>query len=487
MIENKFFFELKNEISEALIDQPAWIVKLTIADWKKYLEGKLQEKYLAKDIAPPLRQDIEVLAATKNDLKQLWIQLGENALKKGQVGVYLGEAGQATNFGSCTKAVVEVHGNKTFHELKLDSIRKLQEKYKVKIPIFKFVSAETSKDITKLEKSNKLLKGLKVFEILQHRTLRAEPSLAGLRVARKVSGEIDYAMGGHWFIFPDFYEQGLKIAKDLGVKFILFMNIDNLGANLDPLLIGYHIWKKNQMTMEVAEKYKGDKGGAGARIKGELALLEGPRVPAEWKEKFEGTKIFKYFNTNTFVLSLSAFRCKKIPDPLVSKKVLEGSAKVIFERIAGEMMQFLKSSIIATDRNERFNPSKFITDLWLQRSDWCEFVEGKLLPTKDEQDNYIKKPYLKIGKHILSRITDLEENVAAGGRNTSLKQVQSLIIGGPKDKFDLYGDIRIGNNVVFKGNVEIIFEGPNADLIIPDNTVIENKKIVIPEGEHRII
>ncbi|MFC1517937.1 UTP--glucose-1-phosphate uridylyltransferase [Candidatus Margulisiibacteriota bacterium] len=487
MVKRKNSFQLNQEIEEALSKEPAWVRKLTIKDWQDYLKGEVVSKYEVKDIAPPLAKDVDVLKNTSKELRAEWVSLGEKALKKGQVAVYIGEAGQATNFGSCTKAIVEVRGDKTFHELKLEDVRTFQKKYKIQLPIFKFVSQETAKDIAQLEKKKKLLKGLKVYEILQHLTLRAEPEYNALKVGKKLSGEIDYAVGGHWFIFPEFREQGLMQAKKLGIKFVLFSNIDNLGANIYPLLIGYHIWKKNQMTMEVADKHKGDKGGVGARIKGKFGLLEGPRVPAEWQERFEGTKVFKYFNTNTFVLSIAAFSCKKIPGPMISKKVLEGKEKIIFERIAGEMMLFLKSSILATDRNLRFNPSKFITDLWLQRSDWCVLKKGQVCPAQDEKGHYIRKPYLKIGESILKSVIDLEERIAAGGRNTSLREVKKLVIGGPKKKFDVYGDVRIGKNVKFKGDVEIIFEGPNSDLIISDNAVIADKKIVIPEGEHRII
>jgi UTP--glucose-1-phosphate uridylyltransferase len=478
---------LKQEIEEALADEPLWIKKLTIADWTRYINDQLVSHYNGADIAVPRLEDMDVLSASAPETRSEWSRAGEDALLKGQVAVYLGEAGQATGFGECTKAVVEVREEKTFHELKLDDVRRIQEIYGRKIPVFKLVSAETARDISALEKKKKLLDGLFVQNIVQHRTLRAEPDNGGLKIARRASGEIEYAMGGHWFIFPEFREQALQKARDKHVKYVLFMNIDNLGATIDPLLIGYHIWKKNQMTMEVAEKHHGDKGGAGARIKGVFSLLEGPRVPPEWKEKFEGTEFFKYFNTNTFILSLSAFQCRKVPEVLVSSKNIDGRPRLIFERISGEMMQFLKSSIIATDRNVRFNPSKFISDLWLQRSDWCELRDGRVVPARDGTGHYVKKPLLKIGRHILNSVTDLEERVAGGGRNTSLKHVKHLYIGGVGHHFDDHGDVRIGNNVTFKGKVEVVFEGPNADLIISDNVVLEDQKIVIPEGEHKII
>jgi UTP--glucose-1-phosphate uridylyltransferase len=478
---------LKQEIEDALADEPLWIRKLTIADWTRYINDHLVTHYNSADIAVPRPEDLDVLSMATPENRAAWSRAGEEALRKGQVAVYLGEAGQATGFGECTKAVVEVREEKTFHELKLDDVRRTQERYGKKIPVFKLVSAETIKDISALEKKKKLLDGLVVHNIIQHKTLRAEPDGQGLKLARRASGEIEYAMGGHWFIFPEFRDQALQKAREKKVKYVLFMNIDNLGAAIEPLLIGYHIWKKNQMTMEVAEKHHGDKGGAGARIKGVFSLLEGPRVPPEWKEKFEGTDFFKYFNTNTFILSLAAFQCRKMPEVLVSHKKIEGKPRLIFERISGEMMQFLKSSIIATDRNVRFNPSKFISDLWLQRSDWCELKDGRVVPAQDEKGRYVKKPLLKIGRHILNSVTDLEERVAGGGRNTSLKHVKHLYIGGAGHHFDEHGDVRIGNNVTFKGKVEISFEGPNADLIISDNVVIEDQKIIIPEGEHRII
>ncbi len=478
---------IRRHIEEALANEPVWVKKLTVSDWTRYINNEVLSHYKGDSIGTPLAEDVDDVSSASPELCSKWTVLGEEALRKGQVAVYVGEAGQATGFGQCTKAVVEVRDDKTFHELKLDNVRHVQEKYGKIVPVFKLVSEDTLKDIAALETRKDLLAGIDAHVILQHKTLRARPVDTGLEVARNADGDVEYAMGGHWFIFPEFREQALSIAREKKIKYILFMNIDNLGAVIEPLLIGYHIWKKNQMTMEVAEKYHGDKGGAGARINGVFSLLEGPRVPAEWKDKFESAQFFKYFNTNTFVLSLSAFQCRKVPEVLISHKKMNGGERIIFERISGEMMQFLKSSIIATDRNVRFNPSKFISDLWLQRSDWCELREGRVFPALDAKGQYIKKPLLKVGKKILSTVTDLEERISGGGRNTSLKQVKKLVIGGAGHHFDEFGDIRIGSNVTFKGHVEIVFEGPNADLIISDNATIEDQKIVIPEGEHKII
>ena len=74
-------------------------------------------------------------------------------------------------------------------------------------------------------------------------------------------------------------------------------NVDNLGARVDPVVVGMHLLGERPLTCEVARK-EGDMGGAPVRVDGRLQLVEGPRFPV-----FE-QDLAPVFNTNTALFDL---------------------------------------------------------------------------------------------------------------------------------------------------------------------------------------
>jgi len=114
---------------------------------------------------------------------------------------------------------------------------------------------------------------------------------------------------GHWYEIPNLFLNGtLKrlIEDNSNLKYLLLHNIDTLGANADPALLGYHIQQQKAMTVEVITRKLDDRGGGLAKINGQIRLIEGLALPDE-KIEFN----LSYYNTNTFWIDidklLSAF------------------------------------------------------------------------------------------------------------------------------------------------------------------------------------
>ena len=76
-------------------------------------------------------------------------------------------------------------------------------------------------------------------------------------------------------------------------------NIDTLGADLDPALLGLHIRLGGAMTIEVITRRIEDRGGGLARVDGRLRLLEGLALPRE-----EDEFALSYYNSNTFWIDI---------------------------------------------------------------------------------------------------------------------------------------------------------------------------------------
>jgi hypothetical protein len=76
-------------------------------------------------------------------------------------------------------------------------------------------------------------------------------------------------------------------------------NIDTLGADLDPGVLGLVIQRDAPFSVEVINRRVEDRGGGLARVNGRLRLLEGLALP---REEIEFT--LTYYNSNTFWLDI---------------------------------------------------------------------------------------------------------------------------------------------------------------------------------------
>jgi UTP--glucose-1-phosphate uridylyltransferase len=143
-----------------------------------------------------------------------------------------------------------------------------------------------------------------------------------------------------------------------GGKYLLFSNVDNLGATVDLAIVGHHVASGDEMTVEVAPKNPGDQGGAPAHVGGRLQLVEGFAFP----KGFDHDTI-DVFNTANYVYTASALdRDFDLPWYVVEKKV-DGTPVIQFEHLAGDLSVFLETGFLRVDRDERFLPVKNVEDV----------------------------------------------------------------------------------------------------------------------------
>jgi len=107
---------------------------------------------------------------------------------------------------------------------------------------------------------------------------------------------------GHWYEIPNLFRNGVlrKLLRDHpGLKSILVHNIDTMGANLDPAVLGHHLRSGAGMTVEVITRWLDDRGGGLARTDGRLRLIEGLALPREELEFG-----LSYYNTATYWIDI---------------------------------------------------------------------------------------------------------------------------------------------------------------------------------------
>jgi hypothetical protein len=102
---------------------------------------------------------------------------------------------------------------------------------------------------------------------------------------------------GHWFEVPNLLRNGVLAAllqQRPQLKYLLLHNIDTLGADADPALLGLHIRSGACLTFEVITRRLEDRGGGLARVNGRTRLVEGLALP---QEEIEFS--LSYYNSNT--------------------------------------------------------------------------------------------------------------------------------------------------------------------------------------------
>jgi hypothetical protein len=107
---------------------------------------------------------------------------------------------------------------------------------------------------------------------------------------------------GHWYEIPNLLRNGVLAAlldQRPQLKWLMLHNVDTVGANLDPAILGWHIRQQAALTCEVVPRLLDDRGGGLARIDGRIRLIEGLALPSEEIE-FD----LSFYNSNTMWLDI---------------------------------------------------------------------------------------------------------------------------------------------------------------------------------------
>jgi hypothetical protein len=102
---------------------------------------------------------------------------------------------------------------------------------------------------------------------------------------------------GHWYEISNLLRNGVlkQLLTDRpNLKYLLLHNIDTLGADVDPALLGLHISQGTCLSFEMITRRIEDRGGGLARVNGRVRILEGLALPRE-EDEFQ----LSYYNTLT--------------------------------------------------------------------------------------------------------------------------------------------------------------------------------------------
>ena len=288
------------------------------------------------------------------------------AMAKGELAFCTMAGGMATRMGGIVKALVEVIPGHTFLQMRLADNRTASERAGRPVPLWLMTSDATHDDIVAALKKEGAPDHVAAFR--QNLSLRLTPEG---ELFRGDDGKPSEHATGHGDLVD-----ALRRSKLLdrfvaaGGKYVWITNIDNLGASIDPAILGRFIEATHQgidVQCEVCRK-EGDKGGIPVHAEGKLQVLEEFRLPAG----FDPSTV-SVFNTNTFLVRAEPL----LKQPLtwtyfeVEKKV-DGRPAIQFERLLQEITAQMPSTYIEVPRDgaaSRFLPVKDFDELAKRRAD----------------------------------------------------------------------------------------------------------------------
>lgn len=330
------------------------------------------------EVKPPAPGEILERPAPSSPEEAECARLGEEALRRGEVAMCVLAGGMATRMGGVVKALVEALPGQTFLDLRLAENHAASERYGKPIPLWLMTSDATDDGIAAALAERGSPPNVAYF--VQGLSLRLTPEGA---IFRDDAGEPSTYAPGHGDL-PDALRRSGLLSKfrQQGGRVVIIANLDNLGATIDPVIIGVFLRehaspKRIHVMVEVCDKVQGDKGGGPVHAEGALQVVEEFRLP----EGFDASRV-NVFSTNTFVVDAQALDETPVPWSWVQvEKAAFGRKAVQFERLIQELTKAMPATYLRVPREgaaSRFLPVKDFDELAKRRADIEAVVERRI-------------------------------------------------------------------------------------------------------------
>lgn len=317
---------------------------------------------LRGQVEPPLPADIADAPDPDSDEGKRLAAVGLDALRRGELALCVLAGGMATRMGGVVKALVEALPGRTFLDLRLAEIEHVSRLAGRRVPFWMMTSEATYGPIAKALGDRVDGKDVALFE--QHVSLRLAPDGSLFRGA---DGEPDVYATGHGDLPDALRASGLlRRFREGGGKYVWLANLDNLGATVDPSLLGWFVERASSLLVEVVDKVAGDRGGIPVRHQGRRMIVEEFRLPLS----FDPSTV-RVFNTNTFLVDAARLDGLDMEWTYVEvEKKSDGKTAIQFERLLGEITAAIEPDFVRVPREgarSRFLPVKDVPELERRR------------------------------------------------------------------------------------------------------------------------
>lgn len=466
--------------SRRLMEQ-AGIPEQVIKNFERLLARVVDgERGIIEESAIKAVGPLETLEQISSEMR--YKHIGQLALN--HLAVIRLNGGLGTTMGlAAAKSILPVRDGKTFNDVMIDQLRHLRDSSKVTIPLIHMTSFSTHGDLERVMAGARDLQvdGIRtLFQQHKHPKVDAHTKLP----MREANEELNWNPPGHGDIYGALLATGL--AEELlarGKRYLFVANSDNLGATVEPAILGFMVAKNCPFLMETCVRSSADsKGGhlaidaaTGRYVLREVAnaptLLSGEPIPA-----FTDTQKYNQFNTNNIWLDLRAVvdQARReggcIELPLISNRKTvnprdpKSTPVIQIESAMGAAIRVFDGSRALQVPRGRFIPVKSNSDLFLIRSDVYRLTPDHRLELSSERTQPTV-PTVRLDKAFYGVIDDFERRCSV---IPSLCEADSLEVKG-----DVIFDrpIRIVGDVVIEGRSD-------RPLRIPEHiNVLENTKL----------
>jgi len=387
--------------------------------------------------------------------------------------------GLGTSMGlEVPKAVLPVKEGLTFLDITLGQVSHLRRAHNTEIPLLLMTSFATHEALkASVTEARYRISNPSDIPLLfpQNRTPKINAdTLEPVRTDR--DDPSGWCPPGHGEIYTVLWENGiLEKLLSLGYRYAFVSNIDNLGATVDPGILGYLAETAIPFLMEVAERTPADRKGGhlARRADGRLVLRESVQCPPEDYPAFQDIERHRFFNTNNLWLDLKALaeRLREhggvLPLPLiVNRKVLNPRnphSMPVFhlETAAGAAISLFDGAEGLAVPRSRFLPVKTTDDLLAVRSDIYLLQEDCTFRTNPRRR--LPTIFVDLDHRIYSHLPEFDARFPHGP--PSLLDCESLVVEG---------DFLFEGGVVLEGTVFLRNRSPR-QILVPAGTRIARR------------
>jgi UTP--glucose-1-phosphate uridylyltransferase len=345
------------------------------------------------------------------------------------------------------------------------------------VPLLLMNSFSTEDDsLEALESYNELGKELPL-SFVQHK----EPKIAqsDLRpVSWPTNPALEWCPPGHGDIYIALVTSGaLERLLEAGYKYAFVSNSDNLGAALNPVILGYMVQEQVPFMMEVADRTEMDKkGGHLARnADGQLILREAAQCPSEDMDAFQDVTRHRYFNTNNLWFNLRGLkglmksRDNKLGLPMIrNSKTVDPRDKAStpvyqIETAMGAAIAVFDGAEALRVPRTRFAPVKTTNELLAVRSDAFVMTDNyQIVPSPERR---LPPLLITLDSTYYKLVSDFEARFPHGA--PSLIDCSSL---------EVKGDYKFGKDVICKGDVRLV-NANKEQVLIQDGVTVTSESI----------
>lgn len=431
-------------------DLPAQVINLFEEYYSRLLSGTTGALICETDIHPVQKDQIPEL----HNLGQKEISQGLKAMQ--QVVMIKLNGGLGTSMGMpYAKSLLEVKSGQTF----LDLILKQAEaagRFSAAGALALMNSFNTHQDTLDFLQSKKIPDPKQPLCFVQNMYPKVDASSLQ-PVHCPENPELEWNPPGHGDIYAALLTSGvLDLLLEQGKRYAFISNADNLGAVIQPGILGYIIHHGLTFLMEVAQRTQSDKKGGhlAALPDGRLVLREIAQCPEPDLQAFQDVQRYSYFNTNNIWLDLQMFKeyvqtqgLPKLP-LIVNPKTLDprdDNSPLVYQletAMGAAISEFAGSAAMLVDR-DRFAPVKKTSDLLAVRSDCYELTTEYQLALNPERS--LAQITIDLDPEFYKKVDQFEARFPYGP--PSLLNCNSLHV---------QGDFLFGQSVVCKGRVQLI-------------------------------